>query len=126
MPKTLQIILEEEVHRKFKLWCISKNKAMSEFVKELILKCIEGFDPNEVIKLTSMIDACRHVELTTASGAVIRLPIPNLVEKVGNQTIITVPNDTAEEDIELIGTVPNSVVKTNKEWRTDVPLSTLG
>jgi hypothetical protein len=122
MTKTLQVILEEEEHKNFKLWCTSKNTTMAEFVRKLVLACIEGFNPNDVIKRTAMIDSCKHTELTTASGVVIRLPIPNLVEKEGTQTVVTVPDDTAEEDIEMIGTVPNTLVKTNKEWRTEIPM----
>jgi len=125
VTKTLQIVLEDETHRRFKLWCVSKGRQMSVFMKELISKCIEGFDPDDVIKQTLSVETCKHVELTTAGGTRLRLPLPNLVVKEGTHTIITVPDDTSDEDIEFIGTVPNVVVRTNKDWRTEIPMEVL-
>lgn len=125
MTKTLQVVLEDETHLRFKLWCVSKGKQMSEFMKELISKCIEGFNPDDVIKQTMSVETCKHVELVTAGGTRIRLPLPNLVEKEGNHTVITLPNDTADEDIAFVGTVPNTIVKTNKDWRTEIPMEVL-
>lgn len=122
MTKTLQILLDDEEHKLFKLWCTSKGKKMSEFMKEVIIKCVEGFDPDEVIKKLAEVDAYKIVELTTASGIRVQLPIPNLVETINGQVHITVPEDTAEEDIEFLGTIPNSLIKTNKDWRTELPL----
>jgi len=125
MPKTLQVVLDEEVHRQFKLWCISKNTTMAEFIKKIIDKSIAGFNPDEIVRQVMMVETCRHVEMKTASGADVRLPIPNHVVQEGNRFVITVPDDTSEEDIALIGTIPNSIVKTNKEWRTEIPLEVL-
>jgi hypothetical protein len=98
---------------------------MSEFMKELIGKCLEGFNPDDVIARTLSVETCKHVELTTAGGTRLRLPLPNLVEQEGTRTIITVPDDTSDEDIEFIGTVPNAVVKTNKDWKTEIPMEVL-
>lgn len=125
MTKTVQVVLEDELHKKFKLWCDSKDKKMAEFLKDLILKCIAGFDPEETIKMSMAVEACSHVELPTAGGHSIRLPIPNFVEQEGDHKVITVPDDTSEEDIALIGTIPNTIVKTKKEWKTEIPLEVI-
>lgn len=122
MTKTLQVVLDDTIHRNFQLWCISRNKKMAEFLKEIILKCLEGFDPTEYIKMSIAVEACSHVELATAGGHTIRLPIPNFVQQEGDHRVITIPDDTSEEDVALIATIPNTIVKTNKEWRTEVPM----
>lgn len=122
MPKPIQVIVEDDIHKRFKLWCDSRGKQMAEFLRDIIMKCIEGMDPEEVIKAALSIESCTHVELTTASGHVIRLPIPNSIEQEGDHKVITVPDDTSDEDLALIGTIDNSIVKTNKTWKTEIPL----
>lgn len=123
MTDTIQFTISDEKHTSFKIWCMTQGYSMSRMLRDIVNKCLEGFDYEQVISEFKSLGAYRVNVLDLPSGDSLKLPLPNTVrEGPGGQLLILVPGDTSDEDISLISTIPNSVVQTVKEWGTEMPL----